>query len=297
MLRKARGILFFITILILPPSTWAEVCPFNEIPNQELEQIDSVFPLPLTTKLQAEETHLPWGFPGRTRLLYFPEFIVSYDSSRRVPIWTAYRLRAEDIVNRERRDSFRTDPRLQPDESATCADYAEPVFDRGHLVPRAAMNRSAEAQAYTFFLSNMTPQHDLFNRQIWGHFERAVRDWAEARGTIYVITGSVFDRDDDGQPDGLGGTEWIMPTRRVGIPSHFYKIVLHRTETGDLESLAVLLPHLDLDPPDDDAYLRQHLVSLDEIESRTGLNFLPGLGPLREETVERTVAPDLWPRE
>jgi DNA/RNA endonuclease G (NUC1) len=185
---------------------------------------------------------------------------------------------------------------LQADESATCADYKEPVYDRGHLVPNADMNRSAEAQAYSFFLSNMAPQHDLFNRRIWGHLEKLVRDWAKARGTIYVITGSVFDRDNDGQPDGVGGAEWMMPTRRVGVPSHFYKIVMHRTEAGELEALAILLPHLDMNPPDYADYLRHHLVSIDEIESRTGLNFLPGLGPLTEEAMERVVAPDLWPR-
>lgn len=291
------GPLALLLAFILPVSTWAEVCPRSKVPRAELEQFDAELPIPLADKLQAEDTHLPWGFPSHTRLLYHREFIVSYDSNRRVPLWVAYRLRAEDIVRRQRRNSFRTDPRLRTDESSTCADYKEPVFDRGHLVPNADMNRSPEAQAYTFFLSNMTPQHDLFNQRIWAHLEKLVRDWAKARGTIYVITGSVFDRDNDGQPDGIGGTEWMMPTRHVGVPSHFYKIVVHRSEAGGLETLAVLLPHLDMDPPNDDAYLRQHLVSIDEIESRTGLNFLPGLGPLREASVERMVASDLWPRQ
>ncbi len=295
--RFAIWVLALIAPLVFPVATWAEVCPGSQVPRSELDQFDAALPLSLNAKLQAEDTHLPWGFPGRSQLLYHSEFVVSYDSERRVPIWVAHRLRAEDVLSRPRRDSFRTDPRLRPDRSATCADYEEPVFDRGHLVPRADMNRSAEAQAYTYFLSNMAPQHDFFNRRIWNHLEGLVRDWATARGTIYVITGSVFDRDDDGRPDGLGGTKWLMPGRRVGVPSHFYKILIHRTATGDLETLALLLPHLDMDPPDRDAYLLDHLVTIDEIESRTGLDFLPGLGPLREDLVERAVAPDLWPRE
>lgn len=283
-------------LILLAEGAGAEICRGSDVSRPELEQLDAALPLSLPEKLQAEATHLPWGAPGRTRLLYHPDFIASYDSDRRLPIWAAYRLRAEDIVSAPRRNSFRTDPRLRADESATCADYEEPVFDRGHLVPSADMNRSPAAQALTFLLSNMAPQQARFNRGIWNRVEQHVRGWAQARGTVYVFTGSTFDRDNDGHPDGLVGTERMPPTRRVGVPSHFYKIVLHQSPMDGLDVLAVLLPHVNTTPPDAEAYLRQHLVSVDEIESRTGLDFLPGLGPLAEVLVERRVAPDLWPR-
>jgi len=291
-------ILPFLVILLFlaaPAFSWAEICPGSQVPKAELQKLDSALPIPLQDKLESEVAHLPWGFPGQTRLLYQREFIISYDPEHRVPVWVAYKLRAQDVVNRKRRNAFRTDPRLTPEETATCADYDEPIFDRGHIIPNATLNRSAAAQAYSFFLSNMAPQHDRFNRGIWAHFEGLVRDWALARGTVYVITGTVFDRNNDGEPDALNETEWMLPAKRVGIPSHFYKILFHAGAT--LESLAVMLPHINASPPNRNEFLRQHRVSIREIEKRTGLNFLPGLGPLSQDAIESIVAPDLWPTQ
>jgi endonuclease G len=139
----------------------------------------------------------------------------------------------------------------------------------------------------------MVPQHGRFNRGIWAHFEGLVRNWAVARKMVYVITGAVFDRNNDGKPDPLDETQWVLPTKRVGIPSHFYKILFHAGAT--LDSLAVMLPHVDASPSNRNEFLRQHRVSIREIENRTGLNFLPGLGPLSQEAIESIVAPDLWP--
>ena len=48
------------------------------------------------------------------------------------------------------------------------------------------------------FSVSQCAQHDRFNRGIWARLEGYVRDWAEKKGTIYVITGAVFDRDGDG---------------------------------------------------------------------------------------------------
>jgi DNA/RNA endonuclease G (NUC1) len=39
------------------------------------------------------------------------------------------------------------------------------VFDRGHMVPNASMERSLWAMINTYMFSNMTPQHPEFNRE------------------------------------------------------------------------------------------------------------------------------------
>jgi DNA/RNA endonuclease G (NUC1) len=63
------------------------------------------------------------------------------------------------------------------DEGATYDDYQKnrdekiTLFDRGHLAPNADMLRSPQAQAYTFYLSNMAPQLSPFNQHLWAHFE------------------------------------------------------------------------------------------------------------------------------
>ncbi len=36
-----------------------------------------------------------------------------------------------------RADSFRSDPRIKPEERSRCREYKEPIFDLGHMVPNA----------------------------------------------------------------------------------------------------------------------------------------------------------------
>lgn len=72
----------------------AAVCPHNQVSKADLQKFDSALPIHGADKIQAEITHLPWGFPGTKRLLYHREFSISYDTDRRVPLWVAYKLRA-----------------------------------------------------------------------------------------------------------------------------------------------------------------------------------------------------------
>lgn len=52
------------------------------------------------------------------------------------------------------------------DQNAACDDYRGSGFDRGHMVPRSAMNRSQTAIVNTFFLTNMTPQRPNVNQGV-----------------------------------------------------------------------------------------------------------------------------------
>src|ERR1051326_1325181 len=286
--------------LLFAQSLAAEVCKNNQVSKADLATFDKKLPVSESARIHAEKLHFPWGLPGHTQLLHQREFIISYDRERRIPSWVGYRLTSQDLVKAPRKNSFRTDPRVTDAESSTCDDYQRnrdekiTLFDRGHLAPNADFIRTPQAQAYTFFLSNMAPQFSPFNQRLWAHFEALVRNWTKSKKVLYVITGSVFDRDGDGQPDPLPLTQFMTPTGRVGIPTHFYKILLHENDDGKLEALSVLVPHEQAIPPNFDAHLKAHLVSIEKIEKMTGLNFLPDLSPGAQETIEKPVASSLW---
>ena len=128
-------------------------------------------------KADVELIHLPYGVPtsptSNERLLHQDEYVVGYDDDLRVPTWVAYRLTTDDLKwERPRTRCFRRDPRLDEDDAAFCADYEEPIFDRGHMVPNADMVRSEAAMINTYIFSNMVPQHDRFNQVIWSRLER-----------------------------------------------------------------------------------------------------------------------------
>lgn len=269
----------------------------------EVAAFDALLQLDDDAVAAAVDAHAPYGLPtGFTTdiLLAHEEYLVNYDPTVLLPTWASYTLIDADIVSAERETCFREDIRLDPADRSTLADYEEDIFDRGHLVPRADMNRSRKAVINTFVLSNMMPQHDQFNRGIWGTFEALVRVWAIQRGTIHVVTGPLFDADDDGQPDPVDAIDRVLPLGRVGIPSHFFKIVLHELPNGFIESIAVVLPHTDDEVPqalptaDELELIADGITSIDVIETLSGYDFFADMEPRKQRAVERFVAPQLW---
>ena len=204
-----------VSLLLWVGAAWAEVCKGSKVPKTELRRYDAKATLSQNQIAAALATHLPYGQPGCPRLLPSREYILYYIAGHRTALWAAYTLRAEEVVNRARRDAFRYDPRLTADENAHCADYKGTGYARGHTVPDADMGRSKMAQANTYFLSNMSPQTNNLNSGPWLWLERAVRDYAKRYGQVYVMSGSIFS---EPVP--------TVPSGRMGIPARYYKVLV-----------------------------------------------------------------------
>lgn len=299
---RVRSVLACVLIFVTSGSAWAEYCrqPGTPVPRAEAGKYDKAILLSPTEVVASEKRHLRWGKPDCGRYLYHREFVLCYDAERRVSLWAMYELTKAEVKQLARRNAFRTDPRLLPDESATCRDYVNTstvlTFDRGHTVPNADMNRSKVAQANTYFLSNMTPQYSRFNQGVWANFEGKVRAWVRKYGAVSVISGSVFDKDNDQNPDLVADALWKRPTKRIAIPSHYYKIVVRERTNGELEALAALLPHVKTGAAEFDAFIEANLVSIQEIKARTGIDFFPALAAAKRDALEQAVASKLWPK-
>ncbi len=287
----------FSVAALLPVQS--QVCSGCEVSNQTVTKSNQRLTLTDSEKVDAESRHLLGGRPippanaTNERMLHQFEWITWYDDDLRVPIWVAYELTSDDAnASLTRRDCFRRDPRLSDGVASVCADYEEPVFDRGHIFPSADASRGRFAMTNTFIFSNMAPQHDRFNRGIWARLEGKVRAWAIVADGIYVVTGAVFDRNDDGQRDADADAE--LMSNRVGIPTHFYKIILHVRPSGFIDTISILLPHLDENVGSTNTYLRNHITRIDEIEQLTGIDFFPELPDTRETVVEAFESPGLW---
>ncbi len=251
------------------------------------------------------DEHLPFGFPtgigddsAGEILLAQPHFIIWYDTDLRVPLWSAHHLTRHEaaassnsgeasghVAAESRKDSFRSDLRLDRDHRSQCRDYKEPIFDQGHVVPNADVDfitsgmQESLGMDHSFLMSNMTPQHCAFNRGPWMVLERLVRHWATKADETWIVTGTVFDR------NGVIGRDsdaaaWRMKGkdgRRVAIPSAQYKIVARR-EQGRWYVLTVLIPNTDDKIKGNvlNEFLEDHVKSLDEIRQVTGFGFFHG---------------------
>jgi endonuclease G len=244
--------------------------------------------------------HLPWGAPRPLlarpdeHLLVQRGYVTEYDEALRVPVWTADHVVGTQIDQVHRSDCFRADPRLAKAAASTPGDYDEPIFDQGHLTPSADLTTSRLAVHNSFVMSNMAPQFCQFNRGVWQILESLTREWAKAHGEVYVLSGSVFDRDGDGLRD-LDAGALRMTSRngakRVAIPSAFYKIIAYRKPDGGLATLSVMMPHdqTDLDGDAALAYIGAHIVPLAKVAAVSDLAFFPQGSP----TIDQ--AAGLWP--
>lgn len=225
--------------------------------------------------------------PGH-KVLVNTAFAVGYSDELRNPIWAVYRLGNEKGSSQqekyERPDFFRVDTRTQ--SKVTHDDYTSSGYDRGHLAPNAAMlNQYGHiAQLETYLMSNIIPQHRDLNRGIWERLESKVREELSQDDTdnkeihdVFVIAGPLFK---------LGSNEDFAASNKLSsgvvVPKGSYKILAFGRGYGDtIKAIAFKFPQ---HPTSDD--MMDYVVTVDEIEDLTGLDFFPELSEQKQRNLE-----------
>lgn len=206
-------------------------------------------------------------------------FSLGYSEFNEQASWVSYVLLPEECNGEEERSSsFYPDKKVLTG-SATNEDYKGNGYDRGHLAPAGDMGYSAITMKESFFYSNMSPQAPSFNRGIWKKLESQVRDWSKNGDTLLIITGPILS--DSLQLKKIGPNE-------VRIPKSYYKIIVKRIQTGHT-AIGFILPN---EASNED--LSAFVVSIDEIERRTGLDFLPNVSSKYQIELESIVIQEYW---
>ncbi len=208
--------------------------------------------------------------------LDYEHFTVRMHPTRRLAWWVAWnidglRLFPSDSISRSGQD-FRADPRI-PEEAQTLDEaYSGNDLDRGHVARRSdllwgTLDEAMQANADSFFFTNITPQHQDFNQSgrggSWGLLENAVlalEGLEDRRLTLFA--GPVL-ADDDPPYRGI-----------VQLPREHWKVVVYRLD-GQLSFKCFVLSQ-DLDGIADIDFLDEfdtYLVPLELLEARTGLTF------------------------
>ncbi|HCQ03013.1 MAG TPA: hypothetical protein DIT99_21045, partial [Candidatus Latescibacteria bacterium] len=133
-------------------------------------------------------------------------------------------------------------------------------------------------------------QIQAHNNGPWRRLEDRTADWADGYGVVWIIAGPIFDEGDE--------DEWIGDPGEVpvAIPDALFKIVIRASNDADLpDVLAFIFPHTEKPEDDDWPDLASYLVSVDDIESRAGLDFLTVLTDPVEAFVESIRPTVLWP--
>lgn len=248
----------------------------------------------------------PHGFPfpadakvaGRAWHICHRAYSSYVDPVTRTPLWSAEALQGAGLdAKEERTNDFRPDPDipLSAQASTQKKDFFLSGYDQGHLSPAGDFRGFArEVMSESFYYSNIVPQDADNNRFAWKKLEVFTRQWAQARGKVYVITGPIYS---EGKALGFLGQS------RLAIPTHMFKAVI---DFDRMESIAFVLANKPIFPQGIDANtsgggslkaweleLATHVVSIRDIENWSGLRFNMGMEQAARDKLNTQKSP-MW---
>lgn len=222
----------------------------------------------------------PFDFlPSSTtnQIIQHDYYTLSYSEKHEQAEWVAYELKKSYIRNSDfKRPYFIEDPKVKTG-SADWRNYKKSGYDKGHLCPAGDMEFALKAYNDTFFTSNISPQIHDFNGGVWNRLEQKVRYWATKYDGIYVITGGV-----------LQSSLKKIGKEEVSVPNYFYKILMDNSN-GQYRMIAFLVPSKKSDKP-----LYEFVVSVDNLEKMTGIDFFPKLNDKVENSLEKKSDYKAW---
>ena len=222
----------------------------------------------------------------------YRNYSFGWSQKDRVALWVAYPLcKLYTNGNVGRTEAWAMDPLLGDDSAAPFGGYAG-SYDRGHQLPSADRQCCYEANAQTYYGTNMTPQLSALNQKIWAKLEDKVRGYANASDTTYVVTGCMVSSSSKIETDSYGNN--------VTVPDAYFKAVLKYSKSSTLGAWNAIGFYFEQRAYSENTVGKQHAMSIDQLEEITGLDFFVNLpakiGEDKAAKIEATdpTTADLW---
>lgn len=219
--------------------------------------------------------------PSHTgEVIHHQYYSLSYKEKHEQAEWVAYMVDRNtlNMPNVQRASDFVVDPTVSSG-SAHHRDYSNSGYTRGHLAPAGDMAFDDLAMKESFYMSNVSPQLKQLNNGIWKELEENIRDWTYKAETLYIITGPIFNNP----------IKTIGKDSKVTVPSSFYKVILDYNEP-DRKAIGFIIPH-ELS----ERRLEEYMVTVDEVEKMTGLDFFNDMiNNTEEENIESIIDQSKW---
>ena len=214
----------------------------------------------------------------------YRNYSFGWSQKDRVALWVAYPLcKLYTNGSAGRTNAWALDPLLGEDSAAPFGGYAG-NYARGHQLPSADRQCCYDANAQTFYGTNMTPQLNEHNEQIWADLEGKVRGYANTSDTTYVVTGVIVSPSSKKERDSYG--------QSVTIPDAYFKAILKYSKSSTLgawNAAAFYLEHRAYSG----SVSKEHSLSIDELEEMTGIDFFVNLpAKVGEEQAAKIEAAD-----
>ena len=235
-----------------------------------------------------------------------------YNTRYHNPMWVAYpchEIYWEGGYTRPVEDPWRPDPKMSESEqsiiypsnwdswpwnSETADNYQywsslptmSKYFTRGHLMRSAERGCGdkytlLDLNAQTFYPTNMTMQRSGLNQGVWALLESQTRAWAMTCDTLYVVTGA------------MPSEEWRTDRakNKVNVPSAYYKAILRYKASDRNQYSGIAFWYDNIDYPKGRKILESDVLTIAQLEERTGFNFFFNLTEEEAEYAEKTISP------
>lgn len=225
-------------------------------------------------------------------------FCMEYDSTACHSRWVAFSFddTTNVINNVSRSNSWHEDANV-PQACRLTGDYYT-GYQRGHLCASNDRRNSTEANYQTFLMTNMSPQLGSFNSNYWVVLEQLVQRWARY-GTfskLYVCKGGT-----------ITSAQRIKTIKHanvrgeqvdVVVPRYYFMAILAETSLQSYQAIGFLLEHKEYGYDGDNyparSVMKQHAMSIDDLEKITGIDFFCNLNDVAEKLVEQSYSESAW---
>lgn len=244
---------------------------------------------------------------------------IEFDKSKRSNRWSCFTMHDGVPNNNVGRcaSSFSTDSKITGVTQVTNNDYTTgnytkscknldgtnmTLFARGHVCASEDRQSDTIQNRHTFLTSNIHPQYQAHNGGLWSRMESKVQSWGYSssfRDTLYVCKGATIA---DVNLNGTTSTGTISNsevynlygvdiTGTMTIPRYWYMAVLC-LKNGAYHAMAFWTEQTN--SAGRNVTLSSCVISIDELERRTGIDFFCNLPDDIEDAVEATVETSFW---
>ena len=220
--------------------------------------------------------------PDDIILLDRGEFVVGWSKKLRHPVWCAYHVTPQARFDPGKRPGFTLDKHV--DGAPRPDDYKKSGYDRGHMVPNYAIatRYGDDMRKKTFRMSNIAPQTPALNRGVWREVEHRIADlWTRRYGEIWVVVGAI-------SPE--SNRETLAGGKNIDVPQQYYQVIMAQ-EGMNVRALAMVF--------DQNVswyeWAARNIISIDDLEELTGLDFNPALPDFIESPMEAELPSRMWP--
>ncbi len=225
----------------------------------------------------------------------------NYSFTYYASMWVAYPLYFTHKSGSASTSSWRYNPNIANNKQVNIVSnsygtmYGEDGYARGHQCPNASRKSDDNMNLQTYYATNQTPQlQNKFNGSIWGSLEAAVRNLVTSSSdTVYVVTGPAYRKVNGSETiNYLTGVNQNANPSSLPIPNYYWKALLKvkRNGSGDITSAKAIgfwFDHRNYESSEH-YYDSEHVVSVNQIETWTGLNLFHNLPGDDSSGIEQT---------